>query len=221
MQSVTLNNPVVRPRTFDEAEVLERAVDLFRKKGFEGTSIPELTSRLGICRQSLYNSFGDKRGLFLAALERWGKREIDAKLALLEAEGSPLENLRTVIRGWAALAAQCPSDGCLTAAAIVENHDDPEALALVERQVDRLEEGFRTTIERAQAAGELEPTIPAPRLARSLTSTCYGLGVLTRLPGSGPRIGDTVAMMLEQIDAARPSPSSAHTTTSSGRPHPS
>lgn len=192
---------MARPRTFDEAEVLERAVDLFREKGFEGTPIPELTSRLGICRQSLYNAFGDKRGLFLAALERWGEREIDSKLALLDADGSPLENLRTVLRGWAAMAAQCPGNGCMTAAAIVEHRGDPEALAVVEKQVERLESGFRRALERARDAGEVKPATSPSRLARSLISTCYGLGILIRLPGSGPRIGDAVSVMLELVDA--------------------
>ena len=81
---------MARPRTFVESEVLEGAVALFREQGYEGTSVPELTERLGICRQSLYTAFGDKRGLYLRALERWGDRETEAKLALLRADGSPL-----------------------------------------------------------------------------------------------------------------------------------
>ncbi len=191
-----------RPRTFDQAEVLERAVGLFLEKGYEGTSVPDLLDRTGICRQSLYNAFGDKRGLYLAALERWGRREVDAKIQLLEASGSPLENLRTVIRGWAALATQCPGDHCLTVVGIVENRDDPEALAEVERQVDRLEAGFRKTLERARQAGELQPNASPARLSRILTATCYGLGLLSRLPGSGARIGDAVSVLLGLIDQA-------------------
>ncbi|MFT7677237.1 MAG: TetR/AcrR family transcriptional repressor of nem operon [Planctomycetota bacterium] len=193
---------MARPRTFDQEDVLERAVDLFTEQGFDGISVPELSSRLGICRQSLYNAFGDKRGLFLAALRRYGEREVGAKLALLEAEGSPLENLRTVIRGWAALAAQCPGDGCLTVAAIIENRKDAEALGIIEGQVKQLEHGYRDTLRRAAAAGELKPGADPARLARVLTSTCYGLGLLSRLPSSGPRIGDSVAAMLDQIDLA-------------------
>ncbi len=193
---------MARPRTFEESEILEGAVELFRDKGYDGISIPELSSKLGICRQSLYNSFGDKRGLYLAALERWGQREVDAKLALLEADGSPLENLRTVIRGWAALATQCPGNHCLTIVGIVESRDDSEALTVVEKHVERLENGYREALERAQSSGELQPTASPARLARSLTATCYGLGLLSNLPGSGPRIGDAVAMMLDFIDMA-------------------
>ena len=192
---------MARPRTFDETKVLEGAVEAFRERGYEGTSVPQLIERLGICRQSLYATFGDKRGLYLKALERYGQREVDATLALLAGPGSPLENLRTVLRGWADMALRCPGDGCLTAAAIVETRDDPEALAVVEAQVARLEDGFRDALERAKEARELRPDARPDRVARTLTTVAYGIGVLARLSSSGPRIGDAVSEMLRLIDA--------------------
>jgi TetR/AcrR family transcriptional repressor of nem operon len=193
---------VARPRTFDEDEVLEGAVEIFREKGFDGTSVPEITSRLGICRQSLYSAFGDKRTLYLRALERWGEREIDAKLDLLAADGSPLENVRTVVRGVAGLATQCPSEGCLTAIGIVETRDDPDARAVLHDQVKRLEDGFRGALARARDLGEIRPDARPGRLARALVTTMYGIGLLARLEGSGPRIGDAVSVLLDVIDAA-------------------
>ncbi len=193
---------MARPRTFDEAQVLEGAVDLFRERGYEGVSVPELVQRLGICRQSLYNAFGDKRGLYLEALERWGEREVEDKLTLLAADGSPLENLRTLIRSLAALATGCPGEGCLTVTAMVENRDDPEALAAVGRQVERFERGFRDNLERARKQGEIRSDVRTARLARALVTTCYGMGLLNRLPGSGARIGDAVSVLLGLLDDA-------------------
>lgn len=198
---------MARPRTFDEADVLEGAVAIFRERGYEGTSIPQLTKELGICRQSLYSAFGDKRGLYLRALERWGEREVSAKLALLEREEeSPLESLRTLIRGFAAYATACPNEGCFTVTALVETRDDPEALEVVERQVERLERGFQATLERAREAGELIPSAKPARLARALTTAANGIGLLTRLPSSGPRVADAVSVLLELINgyAAEP-----------------
>jgi TetR/AcrR family transcriptional repressor of nem operon len=193
---------VARPRTFDEAEVLEGAVRVFRESGYDGVSVPELTERLGICRQSLYSTFGDKRGLYLKALERWGRSEVDAKIEVLEGSGSPLENVRTVVRGWADLATRCPSEGCFTATAIVEARGDEEALAVVEAQVGRLEAGFRDALQRARDAGELRPDVRSERLARAIVTVAYGIGVLSRLPSSGPRIGDAVSHLIGLIDAA-------------------
>ncbi len=196
---------MARPRSFDRSDALERAVALFQVHGFEQTKVPDIVASLGICRQTLYNEFGDKRGLFLAVLERYGQREVDSKLALLQTSGSPLQNLLTVIRGWAALASQCPGDGCLTAAALVEHRDDAGVLAVVEAQVDRLEAGFEQALRAAQAAGELRADADPQRLARSLTNSCYGMGLLSRLPGSAQRIGDAVAAMIAMVeDVAAP-----------------
>jgi TetR/AcrR family transcriptional repressor of nem operon len=193
---------MARPRTFDETVVLEGAVALFQEHGYDATSVPELTERLGICRQSLYNAFGDKRGLYLRALERWGEREVESKVALLEADGSPLDNLRTLLRGFAAYATACPSEGCFTVSAMVENRGDAEALAIVDAQVTRLETAYRDVLERAKARGELRSDVRTHRLARTLLTTCHGIGLLTRLPGSGPRIGDAVASLLDLVDGA-------------------
>jgi hypothetical protein len=110
--------------------------------------------------------------------------------------------VRTLLRGFAALAATCPSDGCLTVTAMVEIRDDAEAMAVVERQVQRLEDGLQDALERARERGELAAGTHPDRLARALTTTIYGLGLLARLPGSGPRIGDAVAMMLALVDEA-------------------
>jgi len=191
---------MARPRNFDESTVLEGAVEIFREKGYEGASVPELISRLGICRQSLYNTFTDKHGLYLQVLELWGRREVDAKIDLLVAEGSPLENVRTLIRGFAALAPSCPSEGCLTVTAMVETRDDPAVLAIVEEQVSRLEQGFGEALARARDLGELKASVRPERLARAITTTCYGMGLLSRLSSSGARIGDTVSVLLEQLE---------------------
>src|SRR5580700_2578012 len=60
-----------RPREFDTDAAMEKAMRLFWAKGYEGTSVADLTGTLGISRPSLYAAFGDKESLFRAALERY------------------------------------------------------------------------------------------------------------------------------------------------------
>ena len=197
---------MARPRTYDTEQVLEGAIEVFRERGYEATRLPELVERLGICRQSLYTTFGGKRGLYIQALERWGRREIDAKLVLLNEASSALEGVRTIIRGLADMATHCPGEGCLTARALVELRDDPEALTLIEAQVARLEDGFAEALQRAANAGELAPSAQPRRLARALITGCYGVGLLARLPSSGARIADGVSVLLDVLDAAATKP---------------
>ncbi len=196
---------MARPKTFNEAEVLDRAVELFLSKGFERASMPELTTHLGICRQSLYNSFGDKRGLYLAALDLYGTREIDAKLAAIKAAPSPLQGVQSFIASWQSTATTCPSDGCLLVTALVSAPaDDEPARTLIEGHVDRLERGLKSALKSAQSQGELTKEASPPRLARSLITTFYGIALLAQLPSSPARIKAAAAEAQAQLAAHAP-----------------
>ncbi|WP_314411222.1 TetR/AcrR family transcriptional regulator [Streptomyces kroppenstedtii] len=59
-----------RPRAFDEDEAVRAAVDLFGGRAYDGVSVDDLVSHLGVHRNSLYKTFGSKRGLYLIALRR-------------------------------------------------------------------------------------------------------------------------------------------------------
>ena len=59
-------------KQFDRDEVIERAMDLFWQRGYESTSVDDLVEATGINRGSLYGTFGDKRRLFLATIDRYG-----------------------------------------------------------------------------------------------------------------------------------------------------
>ncbi|MFT5734857.1 MAG: hypothetical protein ACI8WY_003540 [Planctomycetota bacterium] len=101
----------------------------------------------------------------------------------------------------AACASQCPTDGCLTITAIVDSAGDEEARTIVEGHVDRLEKGLKTALKRAQQEFKLTPDAQPTRLARSLITTYYGIGVLAKLPGSALRIKAAAAEALERLDS--------------------
>ena len=65
------NSQLARPREFDEAAVLDAAIQCFWAKGYEATSVRDLADEMGIAGASLYNAFGDKRGLYRRALEQY------------------------------------------------------------------------------------------------------------------------------------------------------
>ena len=74
-----------RPREFDTERALDSATELFWRKGYEGTSLSDLTSTLGITRPSLYAAFGNKEALFLMALDRYEARAGAYRVKALEA----------------------------------------------------------------------------------------------------------------------------------------
>src|ERR1700722_2444147 len=66
---------MVRPRAFDEEEVLHRAMDVFCRHGYDGSTMIELTASMGVTAPSIYAAFGSKRGLFEAVLDRYAECE--------------------------------------------------------------------------------------------------------------------------------------------------
>ena len=77
---------MARPREFDEAIVLDAAVNCFWTRGSEATSVPDLAAEMGITGPSLYNAFGDKRALFRTALERYVQLWTRARIGLPASE---------------------------------------------------------------------------------------------------------------------------------------
>src|SRR5438552_2908634 len=84
---------MARTKEFDEAEVLDRAVELFHARGFAHTSFSDLVESLGISRQSLYDTYGDKHTLFQTALKRYMERAVAGVQRKLENSGPVKEVL--------------------------------------------------------------------------------------------------------------------------------
>ena len=172
-----------RPRQFDENTVLEAALQAFWEKGFDGTSKRDLMKVTGMSSQSLYNTFGDKRSLYEKALQRYTETRLGAMIDVLEGSGSPIERLRELIRSWKELAVDDEfRHGCLLCNASVEfGRDDAELTTFVETQMERMRCAYRTTLDHAQAAGEIDKSIDTDAVAAAIVSTGNGMTLMVRL----------------------------------------
>src|SRR5215468_8620245 len=81
-----------RPRAYDPDVALTRAMDVFWKDGFAGTSLDELSAATGMNRPSLYGAFGDKRELYIKAYQHYRERSRAGMVDLLN-QGLPLRRL--------------------------------------------------------------------------------------------------------------------------------
>src|SRR5438093_12545846 len=91
---IAYSESMPRPKSFDEDVVLDQAVELFWERGYDGTSLADLEAHLGLGRQSLYNTFGDKQALFLKALERYRRDAAQGPIAHLAAPGAGFADIR-------------------------------------------------------------------------------------------------------------------------------
>ncbi len=87
-----------RPREFDEEAALEKILNVFWSKGFEGTSLSDLTAATGLQKGSLYAAFGDKRAMYQKALALYDRTVINGATTMLVASDSPEQALDTLLQ---------------------------------------------------------------------------------------------------------------------------
>jgi AcrR family transcriptional regulator len=88
---------MARPKEFDPVEALDGAIAVFREHGFEGTSAGMLVDAMGIGRQSLYDTFGDKWGLYCAAVRRYTDLETQAHIACLRDGARAIDGIKAMV----------------------------------------------------------------------------------------------------------------------------
>ncbi|WP_307616182.1 TetR/AcrR family transcriptional regulator [Variovorax boronicumulans] len=162
-----------RPRSFDTDTALDAAIHAFAEHGYEGTSAQMLTKALGIGRQSLYDTFGDKRGLYLAALSRYTDANVTRHLAVLRAQKRATKALMELFTQFVQEASDVRA--CMGVAATVEfGCRDAEVLAINASAAARLVKGLAGVVEVGQRdgefAGDVDPVEAAHYLVGALSS---------------------------------------------------
>jgi TetR/AcrR family transcriptional repressor of nem operon len=195
---------MARPRNFDEADVVARAMEIFWTGGYEATTAGELTTHVGLHPGSLYRTFGDKHRIFLRALENYRDGH-SRKLAPFLLEGGPvLPRIRAVLVGYLDLAAQqAPSPrGCLAANTAGELlPGDPEAATRVAEIFSVVEDGFLQGLRRAAENGELAAGLDLPARAAMLTMLLEGLQVMVKADPEPHRLEPAVDAALSGLRA--------------------
>jgi TetR/AcrR family transcriptional regulator, transcriptional repressor for nem operon len=167
-----------RPREFDLEEALNDAIEVFRARGYHGTSVQDLTEGTGLARGSLYKAFHDKRSLFLAALDHYTAGSLQRLAETLGQPGPAKQALHDTLLGYARRVAASRCEGCLiTMAAMEMMPQDREVSALIERMLRRMQDLFAATVIRGQLAGEIPRDRDERDIARMLVVTIQGLRV--------------------------------------------
>lgn len=197
---------MARPRGFDRDDVLLRATRLFWRKGYEATTLSEVLAATGLSKSSLYNTFGDKRRLFLEAMGAY-RRDRMARLRQALDDGRPgRESIAAFFQEMAERREDSERRlGCMSCNEAVElGPTDAEVQRLVNADFRDLEDAFVAAIARGQADGSITRREDPRRLGRFLTSSLQGLHVLSRAGADAATLEDAVAMTLSTLNAAAP-----------------
>lgn len=191
---------MARTKDFDRDDVLERAMALFWAKGYDATSTEELLEAMGIGRQSLYDTFGDKRNLYLAALQRYHDKSVRALVRCLESADSPLCAIKELLLGIAAETPRRRALGCMGVNAIAAfGKSDRNVADLSRASAELVDSAFEAAIRSAKRCGEIDDSIDERAASRYLHTTLDGLRIRAKAGESSETLRDVAVFAIEAL----------------------
>jgi TetR/AcrR family transcriptional regulator, transcriptional repressor for nem operon len=190
---------MVGAKQFDHDTVVDRAMTLFWRRGYGGTSIHDLEKATRLRRGSLYNAFGDKQGLFVAALKRY---EVTIGQERIRQLSNPDPYL--AIQGFLDTLVTQMSEpsrprGCLHTNTSLELPNAPdEILRIIAERTAGIEGAIYLVLRRAQTEGMLDPGADARALARFYLGVAKGIGVLHKVFGDAWALRDIVKVAMSK-----------------------
>ena len=178
MSPMSNGQSVGRPRAFDLEQALEKALDVFWRKGYEGTSLTDLTQAMGINKPSLYSAFGNKEQLFLKAIELYEQRPCGYFLPALE-QKTAYEVASFMLEGAAeSLTNTEHPQGCIVVQSALSCSESGASVkeALINRRrenEDKLYQRFVRAREEGDLTGNIDPCV----LAKYLITVLQGMAV--------------------------------------------
>jgi TetR/AcrR family transcriptional repressor of nem operon len=192
---------MARPREFDADAALEHAMHVFWNKGYEATSLDDLCKSTGLGRSSLYAAFGDKRGLYFKALERY---EAAAQVRVAKAlSAGPLRSALAAFIGRIIddIVAGPGRRGCFIGNCAAElSRMDRTAANRVRRSLERTEAVFADALALARDRGEFDASVDVKALAEYLVAGIHGLRLIGKAKPERAVLAGIAANLLCRLD---------------------
>ncbi len=191
-----------RPAEFDRDRVLDAAMQLFWRKGYEATSLADLLKAMGLSKSSLYQAFGSKHALFESCITRYRDMLVADMQAALDSAGSAR---RFIEQAFYAVDAETRSSatrrGCLvmnTASEFAQR--DPAIARRVSASTRAFSKVFATAVRQAQHDGEIPADRDPTALASYLVSSMTGLRTMVKAGASKHKTRDIAKVILTALD---------------------
>lgn len=193
---------MARPKEFDADQVLSAAMQVFWNQGYEATTTDDLVRAMGIGKQSMYDTFGDKQRLYLAALRRYHEQSTPRLNEGMPRKATPLAVLSALLVEFSRRDAAELSRGCMGINATVSfGLTEPEVLTMAKQTARRCEDMFSALLREAQEQGQLPATLEPQRAARFLYTLLQGLTVRAQAGASAAALDDAAKFAVAALQA--------------------
>ena len=199
--------PPGRPRSFDRTTALAKAMEVFWTRGYEGTSLTDLTEAMGINRPSIYAAFGNKEALFAEALALYEEIEGSVISRLLDEAQTAREAMEATMRHNARVYAdEGRPRGCMIVlSALLSTIESEEVRHILAARRRAGEEQLRIRIERGKSEGDVPAGTASEHLASFVTTVLQGMSVKARDGASHEELSSIVDTTLACWPARGPS----------------
>lgn len=193
---------MARPVEFVRKDVVDAAMHLFWSRGYESASVQQLLDVMHINRGSMYAAFGDKRSLFLEAIEKYVADGMDFVRECLVESHDPLQGLRQLlVSNLLEQEDESLRKGCLLINTVIEqSHIDPELAEVAQKHLMQLQCGLQYCLERAQKQGQIPAAVDPTKKARFIRMNYMGMRVMQREGASREMIE---SLLDETLDSLR------------------
>ena len=191
---------VARPKEFDRDTALQEAVDLFCNHGYEGTSTDDLLQAMRISRQSLYDTFGDKRQLYLEALQQYVANSIAEQVRALNSTTSVLTGLEAALLAFASKSGTPEAPGCMGIGATCEfGVSDRDVTALIATADKTLQSSLERRIREGKTSGEISSEVNPRAAAQFIKATFAGIKIAARGGASAASLREIAQMAIRSL----------------------
>jgi len=192
---------MARTKKFDPKQALAAAMHVFWRLGYENASLDLLMTEMGIARQSLYDTFGDTRALYLRVLAYYRDESHASMRKLFNSAPTVRDGFAQLLFGLSAESRAQHTRGCLLLSANMERDAGDAVIAdFLRRNQAAVESIFREALQRAQSSGELSRKKDPAALARFFVVTIQGMRAMARLKSDRRALKEVARVALAVFD---------------------
>jgi TetR/AcrR family transcriptional repressor of nem operon len=191
---------MARFKEFETTRALRIAMEVFWRHGYENTSLELLMSEMGVAKQSLYDTFGDKRSLYFKAMALYREETNTSLRRVLASSSTVKQGFTKILRSLIAETREQHARGCLLLSANMERAvDDQEIAQFLQENQAEVESIFVEALRRAKSNGELAASEDPEALARFLIVVIQGMRAMARLKSDRPAMRQIAKLALARF----------------------